>query len=320
MVGVKTSKLLVMVFYGATLLMGTSFVSAKTKVATTSSKSAYDYAIDDLNTVIANSPGDANAYYDRGLVYMDKGWYDHAIADFTRAIALHPDDAHVYIERAKAWYHQGNYAKAWADVRVYRERCGDRLYDDGYRISVIRECWYPDLNHEGRYVGEAEGAQHVDLITEGWHIDLIDEEFVQALEKDSGQNEATKPTFESSRAASMAYAARPDVQTRMAKLAAVRAADAWWDEVGAWHRVPATEIDGTTLLEVELHHPLDPNFVGQYRGWGSWNPDYGQGSEEARDLVSDELLDLAVLRTMHLPGSRRHVSFLGIPTGWFFFG
>ncbi len=63
----------------------------------------------------AQEPDDADAYYERGIAWLDKGELDKAIADFTQAIRLDPQSSGPYGERGVAWYLKGEYGKAIAD-------------------------------------------------------------------------------------------------------------------------------------------------------------------------------------------------------------
>ena len=48
----------------------------------------YDRAISELDRVLEKNPRDARAYYERGLVYYNKGEYDKARQDVQRAQSL----------------------------------------------------------------------------------------------------------------------------------------------------------------------------------------------------------------------------------------
>ena len=75
----------------------------------------YDKAIADYSDVIRLAPNDAQAYYNRGLVYAAKGDNGNAIADFTAAIGLAPDRAQPYHDRGLAYQRQGDASSAKTD-------------------------------------------------------------------------------------------------------------------------------------------------------------------------------------------------------------
>jgi tetratricopeptide (TPR) repeat protein len=60
-------------------------------------------------------PEDAKAYFDRGLVWQEKGEHDKAIADYTEYIRLRPKHPDTYSNRGAAWREKGEYDKANAD-------------------------------------------------------------------------------------------------------------------------------------------------------------------------------------------------------------
>ncbi|MEX1351911.1 MAG: tetratricopeptide repeat protein, partial [Desulfobacterales bacterium] len=50
----------------------------------------YDRAIVFLNKAIEKNPSFAEAYYNRGITYLEKKQFDKAISDFTKAIEINP--------------------------------------------------------------------------------------------------------------------------------------------------------------------------------------------------------------------------------------
>lgn len=59
----------------------------------------------DLAAVMAEKPGSARAFIDRGVMLLDEGKHDQAIADFTEALAIAPGDAWALANRGitRAW-------------------------------------------------------------------------------------------------------------------------------------------------------------------------------------------------------------------------
>lgn len=50
----------------------------------------YDRAIVFFNKAIEKNPRFAEAYYNRGITYLEKKQFDKAISDFTKAIEINP--------------------------------------------------------------------------------------------------------------------------------------------------------------------------------------------------------------------------------------
>jgi len=78
-------------------------------------KGKYDRAISDYNKAIEINPKYAKAYNNRGIVWYNKGKYDIAIADYNKTLEINPRDAKAYNNRGVAWYHKGKYDRAISD-------------------------------------------------------------------------------------------------------------------------------------------------------------------------------------------------------------
>ena len=75
-----------------------------------------DEAIRDYDSAIRNNPVYADAYFNRGVVYIEeKGNYQEGIRDCTKVIEINPDDKLVYNLRGEAYTYQGEYEKAIED-------------------------------------------------------------------------------------------------------------------------------------------------------------------------------------------------------------
>ena len=72
-------------------------------------------AIADHTAAIQRDPKNANAYYNRGNAYSDKGETDRAIADYTSAIRLNPTFANAYYNRGNGYSNKGDTDRAIAD-------------------------------------------------------------------------------------------------------------------------------------------------------------------------------------------------------------
>ncbi|NET62626.1 MAG: tetratricopeptide repeat protein [Symploca sp. SIO2E6] len=72
------------------------------------------------------SPEDAQAYYNRGVAYSDRGELDKAITDFTQALEINPEDADVYYNRGIAYSKLVDKQKGIQDfqkaAKLYAER------------------------------------------------------------------------------------------------------------------------------------------------------------------------------------------------------
>ena len=75
-----------------------------------------DKAIANYTKAIEIYPEFANAYYNRGMAWYDKGDYDKAIADYTKALEIDRKLANAYNNRGLAWRKKGDHDKA---IRLY---------------------------------------------------------------------------------------------------------------------------------------------------------------------------------------------------------
>ena len=76
---------------------------------------AYGNAVRHYTEALALKPDDASTYYNRGLVYFNRGEYENAMADYNRAIQLEPNNANIYWSRGLMHFDRGKYDKAMAD-------------------------------------------------------------------------------------------------------------------------------------------------------------------------------------------------------------
>jgi len=84
-------------FTGVGLIIGEDEVSAE-------KKKTYDLAIKDFTQAIKLSPNLANAYIERGVVYLNLGDYDRALMEFNQAIRFDPNSHFAYHERGLTYY------------------------------------------------------------------------------------------------------------------------------------------------------------------------------------------------------------------------
>ena len=81
----------------------------------------HNKAIASFTEAIQLNSKDADAYNNRGGVYVYKREYDKAISDFTEAIRLNPKYAEAYVNRGIAYRNKGEQAKAEADFAKAKE-------------------------------------------------------------------------------------------------------------------------------------------------------------------------------------------------------
>ncbi|MEK7841811.1 MAG: tetratricopeptide repeat protein, partial [Deltaproteobacteria bacterium] len=87
----------------------------------------YDMAIEDSTSAIVINPKYADAYYNRGLAYYNKGQYDRAIEDYNKASELDPNAADAIYNRGLAYQQKGNMGRATSD---YQKAC-----DLGFKLA-----------------------------------------------------------------------------------------------------------------------------------------------------------------------------------------
>ena len=72
-------------------------------------------AVETYSYAIKLQPNDAEAYYNRGVAYSDKGKLDQAIQDYSKAIELKPNFVVAYYNRGIAYVKKGDLAQAIQD-------------------------------------------------------------------------------------------------------------------------------------------------------------------------------------------------------------
>jgi TonB family protein len=71
-----------------------------------------DAAVVEYGKAIEIKPTLSDAYFARGLIYLNKNSYDTAIADFSKVVELNPKDAAAFANRGQAWEKKGDLQKA----------------------------------------------------------------------------------------------------------------------------------------------------------------------------------------------------------------
>jgi lipoprotein NlpI len=80
----------------------------------------------EIHLVIKIDPRFADAFYNRGIGYDEKGQYDWAISDFTKAIETDPGLAEAHFNRGVTYYFKKEYDKSWEDI--------EKAYGTGYQV------------------------------------------------------------------------------------------------------------------------------------------------------------------------------------------
>ncbi len=87
-----------------------------------------DEAIDDLSNAINLNTRYTEAYYDRGMIYLDQSNYQKALDDFNAALKLDPIPAVYYFYRGTCFINQNKIDDAAFDFKTARSRALDSVY------------------------------------------------------------------------------------------------------------------------------------------------------------------------------------------------
>ena len=105
-------------------------------------KGEFDNAINDYTKAIELKPDDAEAYYNRGIVHYQKGEFDNAINDYTKAIELKFDYADIYYNRGEAWLHLQEWKKARVDLAYAKDNSvniGTSFHNDYESVGDFKQ-------------------------------------------------------------------------------------------------------------------------------------------------------------------------------------
>ena len=83
-------------------------------------KDNLDKAISDYGKAIELNSKDPEYYYNRGIVYYYQDELDQAIEDWSKTIELNPDYPQAYQKRAFGYFKKEKYDLAWEDVRILK--------------------------------------------------------------------------------------------------------------------------------------------------------------------------------------------------------
>ena len=114
-------KKIISVLLSIFFLIGCSAVNSVTKSSNTKKQREFCYAgnykelINKTTKEIEVDPKNAEAYIERGYIYMKRGDWPEALADFNKVIELNPDIAEVYVDRGDLFIKKKENDKALKD-------------------------------------------------------------------------------------------------------------------------------------------------------------------------------------------------------------
>jgi len=85
-------------------------------------------ALSDFSEAIKLAPNSPGAYRRRGMAYEQRNEPDKALADFNQAIRLDSQNADTYFQRGKVYYNQGNWNAARSDFESARKLAPSHPY------------------------------------------------------------------------------------------------------------------------------------------------------------------------------------------------
>jgi tetratricopeptide (TPR) repeat protein len=92
----------------------------------------FSAAVSDFNQTLKIEPEFVDAYYNRGLIYYQRGNHKKAIVDFNQALKYNPKLADAYGNRGLANYALGDKRNAVADLRqaatLFRQQGDNQRY------------------------------------------------------------------------------------------------------------------------------------------------------------------------------------------------
>ncbi|HBG57248.1 MAG TPA: hypothetical protein DDX07_04455 [Porphyromonadaceae bacterium] len=98
----------------------------------------YDEAMEDYNLIIHRYPGDAEAYYRRGLLYLEQHDRTKAEADFTMSEQIDPDNLYTKLSRALRYKLDDNWVAA---EKVYTDLIQSEQHVDPSFYLNRAECY-----------------------------------------------------------------------------------------------------------------------------------------------------------------------------------
>ena len=103
-------------------------------------KGDYHPALQAYEKVLRRDPNNAQAWFNRGLIYQDLGVRDLAIAAYDRSLELSDDHVMAYHSRGNVYFEKGDHWRAFSD---HADGLVVRYLGDGYLVFTERmgEAW-----------------------------------------------------------------------------------------------------------------------------------------------------------------------------------
>ena len=132
----------------------------------------YEESIQDYETYLDLTRGDAQAYRMLGMCYLKSGIYEPAIASFTRVIEMEPERATAYAYRAEAYRLSGRGEEALRDATPAIKLRGDpRAKSDAYRTRA-KLHWAAGRKELGS--ADFSSSWQIDpRVPRWWRVDLL---------------------------------------------------------------------------------------------------------------------------------------------------
>ncbi|MDX1576005.1 MAG: tetratricopeptide repeat protein, partial [Kiloniellales bacterium] len=138
----------------------------------------YHVALQVYAKVLRHDPENAQAWFNRGLIYQDMGVWDLAIAAYDRSLELSADQVMAYHSRGNTHFEKGDHWRGFAD---HADGFGVRYLGDGYLVARERmgEAWSRVEPQVAAMVQWAEGAWSQGKATLEEKLDTADETAVE---------------------------------------------------------------------------------------------------------------------------------------------
>ena len=112
----------------------------------------FDLAISDHTMALEMDPGNALAYYSRGVAYGRKGQWEQAFSDFTKTLEIDPENAGAWYSKGDALKNLGKYHDA---IRIYDNFVKYASPEFAEDVKEIKRVVQDLKNRIARIYGEA---------------------------------------------------------------------------------------------------------------------------------------------------------------------